>query len=663
MKILNCYFFLLMLWLGGAGAARAQSCISANPPTCTFEVVDNNGSPVNALCVGQHYAFHPCASRDPRIYNNKIYYGVLPGVGTTFINSIPLACTPNHLYGYVYTPTLTDVGMVTVSELSNEAGVSKYYVRVFRVYDTTPPPFTIAPCPTGSALVTVTDTKFDSYQVQAGPGPSQVITRNQPTVLVVPAGASTITVTGRYAIPEACEGINTQTIRAAAAPVTPDFSSLTLTGPLPGGAATLAMSQLPADYQYTLQIADGTAPGGFRNVVPVAPGSSSVSLPAPAAGCYRVARTDLCGTSRAASSLICTLGLSGTSARNRNQLLLADAGVGNTYSVTRDGQALTSFTTIPGGLEDADVQCGSSYIYVVTARQPGGGNAISNPVNITTVSALPPQQPQLVASFNLHNVVELTPLLTPPALPAGSSLRYFRTTGTTTADFSTATTLRAPRDSADLAALRVALPCYTVRLLDVCGNASPLSAPACPSLLSATAAGPDGTAADLAWTPFSGPAPGQPAGYVLQRLGATGTILTNQPVSGSSYTDLAPPADQTIHYRLQISGAGLLAGIFSYSNLASVTRTPTLAIPTAFTPNGDGLNDMLEVKGRFLGNYTFVVVDRNGQEVFRGTQRTDVWDGRIAGHAPVPGSYVWRFQQASDDGQQFVRTGAVTILK
>ena len=91
--------------------------------------------------------------------------------------------------------------------------------------------------------------------------------------------------------------------------------------------------------------------------------------------------------------------------------------------------------------------------------------------------------------------------------------------------------------------------------------------------------------------------------------------------------------------------------------------TPTLTIPNAFTPNGDGLNDVLEVKGRFLGNYTFVVVDRNGQEVFRGTQRSDVWDGRIAGHAPVLGSYVWRFQQTSDDGQPFVRSGTVTILK
>ncbi|MET4073457.1 gliding motility-associated C-terminal domain-containing protein [Hymenobacter sp. UYCo722] len=661
MRILTCYFFLLTLWLIGAGPARAQSCLAANPPACTFELIDDNGLSVNALCVGKRVKFQPCANRNPDIYRNIIRYGVLPGVGSTFINSTPLACTPDRIYPAYYTPTLADVGMVTVSELANDNG-SKYYIRTFRVYDTTPPPFTIAPCPTGSALVTVTDTKFDSYQVQAGSGPSQAISRNQPTVLVVPAGAATITVTGRYAIPEACEGTNNQALRAAAAPVTPGFSSLTLAGPLPGGAATLAVSQLPADYQYTLQIADGTAPGGFRDVMPVAPGSSSISLPAPAAGCYRVSRIDLCGTSPAASPLICTLSLSGTSARNRNQLLLADAGAGNTYSITRNGQALNVFSVIPGGFEDADVQCGSTYTYVVTARQPGGGAAVSNQVSIATVSALPPQQPKLVASFNLRNVVELTPLLVPTALPAGSSLRYFRTVGTTTTDFGTASTLRAPRDSADLAVLRAAPPCYTVRLLDVCGNASPLSAPACPSLLTA-AAGTVGIATELTWTPFSGPDPNQQAIYLLQFLNADGTVRSVQPVSGNTYTDLAPPTDQTISYRLQISGAGLPAGTFSYSNLASVARTPALTIPTAFTPNGDGLNDVLEVKGSFLGNYTFVVVDRSGQEVFRGTKRSDTWDGRIAGRAPVPGSYVWRFQQASDNGQPYVRSGAVTILR
>ena len=101
-----------------------------------------------------------------------------------------------------------------------------------------------------------------------------------------------------------------------------------------------------------------------------------------------------------------------------------------------------------------------------------------------------------------------------------------------------------------------------------------------------------------------------------------------------------------LRYRLQISGGGLPAGTFSYSNVATRQRGQLpLTIPTAFTPNGDGLNDVLEVKGQYLQRLHLYGVDRNGQEVFRGTQRTETWDGRINGHAPVLGAYVWRFQQ------------------
>jgi len=86
-------------------------------------------------------------------------------------------------------------------------------------------------------------------------------------------------------------------------------------------------------------------------------------------------------------------------------------------------------------------------------------------------------------------------------------------------------------------------------------------------------------------------------------------------------------------------------------------------MPTAFTPNGDGLNDVLELKGRYLQNFVFIIVDRNGQEVFRATDRTLPWDGTIRGHAPVNGAYVWRFDLTGEDNQPFRQTGTITILK
>lgn len=660
---------LLLLWLLlPVGAGWAQSCATPNPPGGhTFTAIDvATGQQVEAFCVGRGVRFAPHPSRG-LASDIALSYGVLPGVGTTFVNSTPTTCTPPSLSiplaPYIYTPQPAEVGLVTVSELANER-IPKYYIRTFPVYARPAPTFTVAPCPNGQVLVTVTDATYDIYNVVVGTGLTERVLRGQPKVLPVPGGATTVTVTGQYALPGLCTNSNTLPIPALAAPQTPLLSSLTLDGPLPAGPAIFAVGQLLAGYRYTLQVTDASAPSGFRDLSDVLPGATSVQVPAPVAGCYRLFRTDVCGGSPAASDTVCTLGLTGRSAQNRNQLLLADAGPDSTYTVTRDGRPLPTFTRVPGGLEDADVQCGTAYTYRVTAPQPGGGLAVSNEVTITTQSTLPPPAPRLLASFNLNNVVVLTPLLATPLLP-GSTLRYRRAVGgQAPAGFgAVAATARSQRDSTTLAELRAAPPCYSASLIDVCGNASPESPATCPALLTAAPADPEGTTAALTWTAFTGPDPAAPATYALERLAPDGTVLSTMPVSGTAYLDLLPPTDrQVLRYRLRISGAGLLPGTVSYSNVATLTRRLSLAIPTAFTPNGDGLNDVLEVKGRYLENYTFVVVDRNGQEVFRSTQRREVWDGTIRGHAPVPGAYVWRFQQATPEGPPFVATGSITIL-
>ncbi|WP_426059979.1 gliding motility-associated C-terminal domain-containing protein [Hymenobacter sp. B1770] len=665
MKLVNYCFLLLAFWLV-LGTAQAQTtCASPNPPACTFTAIDvATGQAVDAFCVGRRVRFEQCAGRN--IPTSLLFYGVLPGTGATFLPS----CSPPNPFNYEYTPTAADVGMVTVSELANAQGAggppSTYYIRIFRVFNPAPPAFTVATCPSASALVTVTDAAYDTYTVQVGAGPAQSIVRNQPTVVNVPAGATAVTVTGRYAATNVCSGSATQPIAPLAPAQVPALTRLTLQAPLPGGAATFDIGQLPAGYIYALQRADASLPGGYRTVASIPAASTSFSLPNAVAGCYRLRRTDPCRLDSAFSPLACTLSLTGASAQNRNQLLLSDAGSGSTYTLTRNGAPLTGFTTINGGLEDSNVECGTTYTYRVTASRPGGAVSVSNPVSITTQSALPPAQPRLIASFNLRNVVELTPLLANgPDLTTGSTLRYRRTVGSgTPEDFRTATSSRSQRDSTNIAELLAQRPCYSVRLADVCGNVSSESSAACPALLTASAADPSGTTAALAWTPFTGPAPSAPATYALQRLGPDGAVLSTVSVSGSSYTDITPPADfQTLRYRLQISGAGLPAGSFSYSNVATVTRQLFVNIPTAFTPNGDGLNDVLEVKGRYLQKYTFVVIDRNGQEVFRGTELSQGWDGTIKGRPPVLGAYVWRFQQASEDGKPFVATGSVTILK
>lgn len=65
-------------------------------------------------------------------------------------------------------------------------------------------------------------------------------------------------------------------------------------------------------------------------------------------------------------------------------------------------------------------------------------------------------------------------------------------------------------------------------------------------------------------------------------------------------------------------------------------------MPTAFTPNNDGKNDVMRptVKG-YISNARFMVYDRWGQTIFSTSNVTQGWNGRHNGVSCVPGTYVY----------------------
>ncbi len=199
---------------------------------------------------------------------------------------------------------------------------------------------------------------------------------------------------------------------------------------------------------------------------------------------------------------------------------------------------------------------------------------------------------------------------------------------------------------------------------DDCGNrALTSSAPACPVQLRAESANLTGSEIRLTWSALAGPDSTVRVSYRVLTLSATNAVLASVPVgTARTYLDLTPPPDQqAVRYRIEVTGAGLTAP--SYSNVATVARPVKVFVPTAFTPNGDGLNDVLELKGRFLDNFRFTIIDRNGQMVFQTTDRARSWDGRIGSAAPAPGTYVWQFEATDQAGRRTTEHGTVTILR
>ena len=68
----------------------------------------------------------------------------------------------------------------------------------------------------------------------------------------------------------------------------------------------------------------------------------------------------------------------------------------------------------------------------------------------------------------------------------------------------------------------------------------------------------------------------------------------------------------------------------------------TLKMPGAFTPNGDGKNDLFRIPPSLAVKISgFAVFDRWGTRVFYTTNSAAGWDGTLRGQPQPTGTYVW----------------------
>lgn len=87
-------------------------------------------------------------------------------------------------------------------------------------------------------------------------------------------------------------------------------------------------------------------------------------------------------------------------------------------------------------------------------------------------------------------------------------------------------------------------------------------------------------------------------------------------------------------------------------------------VPTAFTPNNDGLNDLIApiAVGMQRINY-FSIFNRWGQLVFTTTVNGRGWDGKIGGTLQTTGVFVWMVSAVDYTGKPYFQKGTVTLIR
>jgi gliding motility-associated-like protein len=99
--------------------------------------------------------------------------------------------------------------------------------------------------------------------------------------------------------------------------------------------------------------------------------------------------------------------------------------------------------------------------------------------------------------------------------------------------------------------------------------------------------------------------------------------------------------------------------------IITIVKTCRIDVPTAFTPNGDNLNDFFGPLNAIKAeNYIFRIYNRWGGLLFESNNWLKMWDGTYKGILQEPGTYVWTLSYTDRDTKKdFVRKGTFVLIR
>jgi gliding motility-associated-like protein len=158
-------------------------------------------------------------------------------------------------------------------------------------------------------------------------------------------------------------------------------------------------------------------------------------------------------------------------------------------------------------------------------------------------------------------------------------------------------------------------------------------------------------------------------GQSLQ-LNATGGVYYDwSPATGLSSTAISNPIAlyrtpfTSIRYRM-IASDSIGCPDTAFLTVRVFQTAPSVFVPTGFTPNGDGLNDIIKpvLAGIKKLNY-FRIFNRWGQLVYETQQEGQGWDGRINGQLQGTHVFVWTVSAVDYLDQPYFAKGTLTLIR
>ncbi len=524
------------------------------------------------------------------------------------------------------------------------------------------PKFTTSTCASMQIQLNIpTDANntFDSYIINWGDGTAlETVTKAQiPLVarkhIYTTANVRTITVTGKKS-GVACDGISTQGVTPNGRSVSPTLFSLTVQD-----NDTIQVRYIGGNYNYEVYQKWGA--DNFRNVrTIVSPPTAlnTVKIAVKDANkeqyCYKMGITDACPRTTFSDSS-CSIPLQVTVLDKRNFLKWKPTYPARfiSYRVSKNGN--TNFRSITRAatdtLTDRPTVCGTAYTYQVVALS-GTVQSISRTVAVTGVdSTKPPVITNILVSVEKEKVAITA------TLPTGQRLKsytFYRWKNNKLESFNAGG--NGSRVVDEKSTPSVQRECYKVAYENNCGITSDTSAAFCPAFLTLEGS-------SIKWTDYQKFPLGLNS-YFVEKIDDKGTVLTASKVDKNLNFTPDPstidPTNPIVKFRVRAVSTNNLV---SYSNEVLYAQKLLMFMPDAFSPNGDNINEVFEVKAIFIKDFKMRIYNRAGNVMFETEDYKAGWDGTYENAPVTAGQYFYEILASDFKGETTKKSGQIMVVR
>ncbi|MES2455123.1 MAG: gliding motility-associated C-terminal domain-containing protein [Bacteroidota bacterium] len=145
------------------------------------------------------------------------------------------------------------------------------------------------------------------------------------------------------------------------------------------------------------------------------------------------------------------------------------------------------------------------------------------------------------------------------------------------------------------------------------------------------------------------------ATYITPSSGSNGLTHTVSGLHGSELVTIQVKATGTLSCQ-EGDHSGPVTG-------ETVKEFDDIYVPNAFTPNGDGKNDVVYVRSQTVKTLTFYIYSQWGEQLFYSPNITLGWDGTFKGNNQPVGVYVYSVKAIMNNGREVNKKGTITLIR